>query len=114
MVKRAWPGRSRVHPATRTFQALRIAVNNELSLLEVSLPIWVELLKPGGRLAIISFHSLEDRIVKQFLADRAGDRYDASLKLLTKRPLTAAAHETGSNPRARSAKLRAAAKINNQ
>lgn len=114
VVKRAWPGRSRVHPATRTFQALRIAVNNELSLLEDSLPIWVELLKPGGRLAIISFHSLEDRIVKQFLADRGGDRYDASLKLLTKRPLIAAAAETVSNPRARSAKLRAAAKINKQ
>lgn len=112
VVKRAWPGRSRVHPATRTFQALRIAVNNELSLLEDSLPIWIELLKPGGRLAIISFHSLEDRIVKQFLADRAGDRFDASLKLLAKRPLTAAATETVSNPRARSAKLRAAAKIN--
>lgn len=114
VVKRAWPGHSRVHPATRTFQALRIAVNNELSLLEDSLPIWLDLLKPGGRLAIISFHSLEDRIVKQFLADRGGNGFDASLKVLTKRPLTAAANETVSNPRARSAKLRAAVKIKNQ
>lgn len=114
VVKKAWPGHSRVHPATRTFQALRIAVNNELGLLEDSLPIWLDLLKPGGRLAIISFHSLEDRIVKNFLADRSGDRFDAELKLLTKRPITAAANETVLNPRARSAKLRAAVKIKNQ
>ena len=109
---RAWPGRSRVHPATRTFQALRIAVNDELSLLEHSLPLWFELLAPGGRIAIISFHSLEDRLVKQALQEVAGDRYDAELRLLTKRPVVAQPSELVFNPRARSAKLRAAVKIN--
>jgi 16S rRNA (cytosine1402-N4)-methyltransferase len=111
VVSKAWPGRSRVHPATRTFQALRIAVNDELHMLEHSLPLWLELLAPGGRLAVISFHSLEDGIVKQVLADNAGDRYDTDLRLLTKRPVTASASELAINPRARSAKLRAAAKI---
>jgi len=110
IVKKAWPGHSRVHPATRTFQALRIAVNDELGQLERSLPMWLRLLKPGGRLAVISFHSLEDRTVKQFFADQGGDFYDASLKILTKRPLTASATESVHNPRARSAKLRAAVK----
>jgi len=111
IVARAWPGRSRVHPATRTFQALRIAVNDELQLLERSLPIWLELLEPGGRIAIISFHSLEDAIVKKAFAEASGERYDAELRLLTKRPITASNHELVSNPRARSAKLRAAVKI---
>ena len=106
-------GRSKVHPATKTFQALRIAVNNELQLLKEALPLWVTLLKPGGRLAVISFHSLEDRIVKQFLTDRSGGGYDAELQILTKRPVVADKHEIVSNPRARSAKLRAAAKIKN-
>lgn len=111
LVSRVWPGHSRVHPATRTFQALRIAVNDELGLLQRSLPVWLDLLAPGGRLAIISFHSLEDRLVKQFFAEQGGERYDAALTILTKRPLTAGANESVSNPRARSAKLRAAAKI---
>jgi 16S rRNA (cytosine1402-N4)-methyltransferase len=111
VVSRAWPGHSRVHPATRTFQALRIAVNDELYLLEHSLPLWLELLNPGGRIAVISFHSLEDGIVKKVLAENAGDRYDTDLRLLTKRPVTASASELATNPRARSAKLRAAAKI---
>jgi 16S rRNA (cytosine1402-N4)-methyltransferase len=111
LVSRVWPGHSRVHPATRTFQALRIAVNDELGLLQRSLPVLLDLLAPGGRLVIISFHSLEDRLVKQFFAEQGGDRYDASLKILTKRPLIASATESVSNPRARSAKLRAAAKI---
>ena len=106
VVSRAWPGHSRVHPATRTFQALRIAVNDELGLLERSLPMWLELLKPGGRLAVISFHSLEDRLVKQVFKEASGDRYDADLRLLTKRPVTATQTELVSNPRARSAKLR--------
>jgi 16S rRNA (cytosine1402-N4)-methyltransferase len=110
VVARAWPGHSKVHPATRTFQALRIAVNDELGLIEKSLPLWIELLKPGGRIAIISFHSLEDRLVKQKFAEVSGDRYDAELRLLTKRPVIAGEHEIVSNPRARSAKLRAAAK----
>jgi 16S rRNA (cytosine1402-N4)-methyltransferase len=112
VVAKAWRGHSRVHPATRTFQALRIAVNDELDLLERSLPLWFRLLAPGGRLVIISFHSLEDRIVKRALQAVAGERYDAELRLLAKRPVTASPNEIVSNPRARSAKLRAAAKIN--
>jgi 16S rRNA (cytosine1402-N4)-methyltransferase len=111
IVAKAWPGHSKVHPATRTFQALRIAVNDELELLRKSLPIWLdELLAPGGRIAVISFHSLEDRLVKQAFAERAGDRYDATLRLITKHPLTGSTQELVFNPRARSAKLRAAAK----
>lgn len=102
----AWPGYSRVHPATRAFQALRIAVNDELYLLEQSLPVWIELLKPGGRLAIISFHSLEDRLVKHAFGEASGERYDAPLTLLTKHPVTAGAEELAFNPRSRSAKLR--------
>ena len=99
------------HPARRTFQALRIAVNDELELLRKSLPIWMDdLLAPGGRIAIISFQSLEDRIVKQAFQEKAGDRYDANLSLLTKKPVVGSEHELVSNPRARSAKLRAAAK----
>lgn len=111
VVRRAWPGHSRVHPATRTFQALRIAVNDELGLLERSLPIWVDLLKPGGRIGVISFHSLEDRIVKKFFKELGGDRYDATLRLTSNRPITAGPEELVFNPRARSAKLRAAVKI---
>jgi 16S rRNA (cytosine1402-N4)-methyltransferase len=112
IVAKAWPGHSRVHPATRTFQALRIAVNDELGQLEQALPLWQQLLAPGGRLGIISFHSLEDRLVKQYFAEQAGDRYDAPLTLLTKRPAVAAADEIVFNPRARSAKLRAVANKN--
>ncbi len=104
-------GRSKVHPATKTFQALRIAVNDELRLLQEALPLWVTLLKPGGRLAVISFHSLEDRIVKQFFADQASEGYDAEIQILTKKPVTGDKNEIVSNPRARSAKLRAVAKI---
>lgn len=110
IVANQWPGHSKVHPATRTFQALRIAVNDELRLLQQALPLWLDVLKPGGRLAVISFHSLEDRLVKQFLAEHSGQRYDAELKLLTKSPVVASNEEIAFNPRARSAKLRAAAK----
>lgn len=110
-VSRAWSGHSRVHPATRTFQALRIAVNSELEQLESSLPLWLEMLNPDGRIAVISFHSLEDRMVKQAFAEASGSRYDAELKLLTKRPISATPNELVHNPRARSAKLRAAVKI---
>lgn len=111
VVKKAWPGHSKVHPATRTFQALRIAVNDELELLRKSLPLWTErLLAPGGRIAIISFHSLEDRIVKDHFKQVAGDRFDASLRSLTKKPVTGDDNEIVFNPRARSAKLRAAVK----
>jgi 16S rRNA (cytosine1402-N4)-methyltransferase len=106
VVASAWPGYSRVHPATRTFQAIRIEVNDELNLLKRSLPIWLSLLKPGGRLAIISFHSLEDTLVKRFFLENGGDKYDAVLEILTKRPLTASTSELVFNPRARSARLR--------
>jgi 16S rRNA (cytosine1402-N4)-methyltransferase len=114
IVARAWPGHSRVHPATRSFQALRIAVNDELRLIEESLPIWIELLQPGGRLVVISFHSLEDRLVKQAFHEAGGDRFDAELRVLTKQPVTADEPEIVSNPRARSAKLRAAVKTKNR
>ena len=108
---KAWPGHSKVHPATRTFQAIRVRVNDELGLLEQSLPIWLDkLLEPGGRLVVISFHSLEDRIVKQAFQEAGGDRYDATIQILTKSPVVASKQETAFNPRARSAKLRAAVK----
>ncbi len=95
----------RIHPATRTFQALRIYVNAELSEIDALLRLAPELLKPGGRLVAISFHSLEDRRVKDAL--REGAR-QGIYEVLTRKPLTAEAEETDRNPRARSAKLRAA------
>lgn len=97
--------KSRIHPATRTFQALRIAVNEELSSLEKALSVVPDYLKPGGRLAIISFHSLEDRIVKHAV------RNDERLEVVTKRPVTPSEREINSNPRARSAKLRVASRV---
>lgn len=108
---KAWPYGSRLHPATRTFQALRIAVNDELAQLAESLPIWLRLLSPGGRLAVLSFHSLEDGIVKRFFAEHSANQYEGELKLLTKKPIAAKNDEVVFNPRARSAKLRAVAKI---
>lgn len=111
IVAKAWPGHSRTHPATRTFQALRIVVNDELELLRRSLPIWIDdLLAPGGRIVVISFHSLEDRIVKNAFKHTGGDRYDATIRVLTKKPVIGDAQELVLNPRARSAKLRAAVK----
>ena len=95
--------RGRIHPATRTFQALRIAVNDELGSLSRALPELLPMLAPGGRLAVISFHSLEDRIVKNFFRDAATA---GTAETLTKRPITASAKETAENPRSRSAKLR--------
>jgi 16S rRNA (cytosine1402-N4)-methyltransferase len=106
-VAKAWPGYSRVHPATRTFQAIRIVVNDELAQLEKSLSLWLKLLKPNGRLSVISFHSLEDAVVKRFFRNHGGDRYDAELDILTNKPLSASEHELVFNPRARSARLRA-------
>jgi 16S rRNA (cytosine1402-N4)-methyltransferase len=108
-----------IHPATRTFQGLRIFVNAELDELHLALAASERLLKPGGRLAVVSFHSLEDRIVKNFLVERgkaAGgsrhlpelDQAAPSFVILTKRPVTPDEAETSANPRARSAKLRAA------
>ena len=110
---------SAIHPATRTFQALRIFVNDELGELASGLAAAENILKSGGRLVAVSFHSLEDRIVKTFLAGhsdtRAGSRHaperqlaEPSFRVLTKRPVIADADETARNPRARSAKLRAA------
>ncbi len=110
------------HPAKRVFQALRIAVNDELGQLEAALPAAVEMLRPGGRLAVISFHSLEDRIVKKFMV--AGARgctcppdfpicvcgKEPELRLLTKKPVRPSASETDLNPRATSARLRVAVK----
>ena len=108
-----------IHPATRTFQALRIFVNQELDELHLALSAAERVLKPGGRLVVVSFHSLEDRIVKNFLAERgkasAGSRHlpeiaqaAPSFRILTRRPVTPEETEIAANPRARSAKLRAA------
>lgn len=97
--------RGKTHPATKIFQAIRIAVNDEFGHIETGLPDMVDLLAPGGRLAIISFHSLEDRMIKHFFKSRD------DLKILTKKPITASEEELKSNPRARSAKLRVAEKI---
>jgi len=105
------PKQAKQHPATRTFQALRIAVNNELDLLQKTLPLWVDLLKPNGRIGIIAFHSLEDRLVKQYFADQSTYQYEQRLKLITKRPITPGEKEIVYNPRSRSARLRAAVKI---
>jgi 16S rRNA (cytosine1402-N4)-methyltransferase len=116
-VVRSKPGE--IHPATRTFQALRIFVNEELDELHLALSAAERVLKPGGRLAVVSFHSLEDRIVKNFLGERAkaggGSRHlpevaqaAPSFHILTKRPVTPDDGEISANPRARSAKLRAA------
>lgn len=106
-----WRSGSKHHPAIRTFQALRIVVNDELAQIEISMPTLIKMLKPNGRIAVISFHSLEDRLIKRAFADEAGDRYDSTIKLLTKQPVTASDAELVFNPRARSAKLRAAVKI---
>jgi 16S rRNA (cytosine1402-N4)-methyltransferase len=124
-VKSAIPAPARFgdgHPAKRVFQALRIAVNDELGSLEAALPAALEMLRPGGRLAVISFHSLEDRIVKRFL--RAQERgctcppdfpvcvcgHEPALRALSRRPIRPSAREIASNPRAASARLRAAVK----
>jgi 16S rRNA (cytosine1402-N4)-methyltransferase len=114
IVAKVYSGRQKIHPATQTFQALRIAVNQELDQVKDSLPIWIDLLAPGGRIVVISFHSLEDRLVKQAFQDRSGRTYDAELELLTKHPITSDINSIAINPRARSAKLRAAAKIKNR
>ena len=116
--------RHAIHPATRTFQALRIHVNDELGELERGLEAALKILKPEGRLAVVSFHSLEDRIVKQFMtghsdarprasrhAPQAGQAPRAAFKLVTKNPQTPSADEIHHNPRARSAKLRIAERL---
>jgi 16S rRNA (cytosine1402-N4)-methyltransferase len=103
VARAAGRGRGKHHPATRTFQALRLAVNDELGQLERALPALWALLAPGGRLAVISFHSLEDRPVKEFVRARKRDRTG---RPLSKKPLRPQDDETSVNPRARSAKLR--------
>jgi 16S rRNA (cytosine1402-N4)-methyltransferase len=95
----------RIHPATRTFQALRISVNDELAALEEALPLAVDALRPGGRLVVIAFHSLEDRIVKHFF------RQASRLSVLTRKPVMPGDAEVAANPRSRSARLRAAEKL---
>jgi 16S rRNA (cytosine1402-N4)-methyltransferase len=111
-----------IHPATKTFQGIRIFINDELRALEMALPIMFDNLAIGGRLAVISFHSLEDRIVKKFfnrMAGKAIDRFDSRAKqdrvalgnILTKKPLSPDDAEIGDNPRSRSAKLRVLEKI---
>jgi 16S rRNA (cytosine1402-N4)-methyltransferase len=114
-----------IHPATKVFQALRIAVNGELERLETTLPQIVEVLQRGGRMVIISFHSLEDRMVKEFMRREATDclcpprvpvcvcGHKAQLRLLTPKPLVPTVQEIERNPRARSAKLRAAEIVGN-
>jgi 16S rRNA (cytosine1402-N4)-methyltransferase len=111
------------HPAKRVFQALRIAVNDELGALESALPDAVRMLRPGGRLAVISFHSLEDRIVKRFLRDQARGcvcppdfpicvcGHEPVLRELTRKAVRPGAAELAANPRASSARLRAAVKV---
>ena len=110
------------HPAKRVFQALRIAVNDELGALEAALPAAVRMLRPGGRLAVVSFHSLEDRIVKRFLVERSKGctcppdfpvcvcGHEPELRAIERRPIKAGAAEIAANPRSQSARLRAAVK----
>jgi 16S rRNA (cytosine1402-N4)-methyltransferase len=116
-------GGARIHPATRVFQALRIKVNDELGALEAVLPQIVTLLAPGGRFAVISFHSLEDRIIKRFIQREARDclcppdlprcvcGHKATLKAITRKPIEPDETEVKENPRSRSAKLRIAEKL---
>lgn len=126
IIAEAVPGRykkQRIHFATRTFQAIRIAVNEELENLEKTLPLVLENIEIGGRIAVISFHSLEDRIVKQFFKKEAKDcicgpevpvcvcRHKRRLEIVTKKPVIASEEEILKNPRSRSAKLRVARKI---
>jgi len=112
-----------IHPATRTFQALRIAVNRELEALQMTLPQAIASLAPGGRLAIISYHSLEDRIVKQYFQSESRDcicppeqpvctcGHKASIKVITRKPVRPSQEEMTRNPRARSAQLRVAERL---
>ncbi|MBI3953262.1 MAG: 16S rRNA (cytosine(1402)-N(4))-methyltransferase RsmH [Chloroflexi bacterium] len=123
-VEAAVPGpRGRLHPATRVFQALRIVVNHELEILESGLEQAVDLLAAGGRVVVIAYHSLEDRIVKEFLRRESQDclcppgilvcqcGHRAALRLLTKKVVEPSAEEVRANPRSRSARLRAAARL---
>ncbi|MDB5255042.1 MAG: mraW [Candidatus Nomurabacteria bacterium] len=105
VIEEAVPRRGRTHPATKTFQALRIAVNDELQTLKTAMEAWYEALSVNGRLSIITFHSLEDRIVKQWMKEQDNAR------ILTKRPIAPSYEELQTNPRSRSAKLRTIEKL---
>lgn len=110
LIERSHRGpRKKIHPATRTFQAVRIHVNDELTQVEQLMPLLPELLASGGRVGIISFHSLEDRIVKRYFAEQAVSGYEAELTILTKKPVDGSIYDVH-NPRSRSAKLRVAVK----
>ena len=127
IILRAFRGRlkgfKRIHPATKIFQALRIAVNDELENLQKALPDLLEALEPKGRLAVISYHSLEDRIIKQFAKQESIDcvcpkefpecrcGHRRKIKILTKKPVAPAEEELRANPRSRSAKLRVLEKL---
>jgi len=100
---------SKTHPATRTFQALRIAVNDELGQIKATLPLLPKLLNKGGRVGVISFHSLEDRLVKRFFKEQVASGLEAELDVITKKPVSGATDDVH-NPRSRSAKLRVAVK----
>lgn len=109
-IKRAYAGGwQKTHPATRTFQALRIAVNQELRQVEELMPLLPKLLKSGGRVGVISFHSLEDRLVKHYLNEQKHAGYEAELEIITKKPFAGSEYDVH-NPRSRSAKLRVAVK----
>jgi 16S rRNA (cytosine1402-N4)-methyltransferase len=123
LVARTVGHRERIHPATRTFQALRIATNDELEALSEALPQALGLLRPGGRMAVIAFHSLEDRLVKRFFQREARDcicpperpfctcKHQASLKVISRKPIRPEAREVAENPRSRSARLRIAERL---
>jgi 16S rRNA (cytosine1402-N4)-methyltransferase len=126
VVRRAMPptqGRDRIHPATRTFQALRIAVNREMDVLTAGLNAAIERLSPGGRIVVIAYHSLEDRIVKQLFRERSTGcicpprlpicccGHVATLKIITRKLVTPSETEVAANPRARSARARAAERL---
>lgn len=113
-IKRVYGKYTKHHPAIKSFQALRIAVNDELALLMEMLPKAVRLLTPGGRLGIITFHSLEDRIVKQYFTELGSMGYEAEITILTSKPIIPTLNEISINPRARSAKLRAVVKNKNR
>lgn len=110
LIKQNYRGRQgKIHPATRTFQALRIAVNDELGQIKATLPLLPNLLNKGGRVAVISFHSLEDRLVKRYFKSQIDAGYEAELTIRTKKPIAGATQDVH-NPRSRSAQLRVAVK----
>ena len=112
LIKSRSHGHSKTHPATSAFQAIRIVVNEELKQIEDTLPLLPRLLNEDGRLGIITFHSLEDRLVKDFFKDATSYGEESSLEIINKKPITAESEELVINPRARSAKLRLAQKRN--